>query len=92
MTSSDPTPRPMSCPEMVELLTTYLDGALDDADRAAFDAHLGLCPGCVRYLDQYRETIAATGTLAESDVDPGVLAALLRAFRDWRASRSGGAV
>lgn len=87
MTPSTPTPEPLSCPEMVELLTAYLDGALDDGERASFDAHLGLCPGCVTYFDQFRETIRATGRLAESDVPPAVMAELLETFRGWDLDR-----
>lgn len=85
MTTPPPAPQPLSCPEMVELLTAYLDGALGEPERVSFDAHLGLCPGCVTYLDQFRETIRSTGTLGESDVPPTVMAELLDTFRDWRA-------
>ncbi len=86
MTPTDP--QPLSCPEMVELLTAYLDGALDDPDRVSFDAHLGLCPGCVTYLEQFRETVRASGALAEADVPPAVMDELLDTFRDWRTGRS----
>lgn len=77
-------PRPLSCPEMLELLTEYLDGALDEEGRESVHAHLELCPGCVTYLDQFRETIRATGRLAEDEVPPHVMAALLDAFEEWR--------
>lgn len=87
MTSPDPAAGPLSCPEMVELLTAYLDGALSAADAARFDAHLGLCPGCVTYVDQFRETLDATGTLGDEHVPQGVMAQLLHAFRDWRGHR-----
>lgn len=89
MATTDPDPRPLSCPEMVELLTAYLDGAMATHDRVSFEAHLGLCPGCIAYLDQFRETIAAVGTLREEDVDPAVMDELLAGFRDWRAKRAG---
>ena len=52
---------------MVELLTAYLEGALDERERASFDAHLGLCAGCVTYVDQFRETVRATGSLANTN-------------------------
>lgn len=83
-----PDPQPLSCPEMVELLTAYLDGAMDEHDQLSFDVHLGLCGGCRTYLDQFRETVRTTGTLAENDVPPPVMEALLTAFRDWRAGHS----
>lgn len=80
-----PDPRPLSCPEMLELLTAYLDGALAVQDEVSFDAHLGLCRGCRTYLDQFRETVRATGTLAECDVPAPVMDDLLAAFSDWRS-------
>lgn len=79
--------RPLSCPEMVELLTAYLDGALSSRDAETFEVHLALCPGCVTYFGQFRETIAAAGTLREDDVDEATMSELLVAFRDWQASR-----
>lgn len=85
MTATDP--QPLSCPEMVELLTAYLEGALDGTDRVSFDAHLDLCRGCRTYLDQFRETVRSTGGLREDDVPAAVMDDLLRTFRDWRAGR-----
>ena len=32
----------MTCLDFVDLVTTYLEGGLDDADRAAFEEHLAL--------------------------------------------------
>ena len=78
----------MSCTEMVELLTEYLEESLDPHDRERFDTHLGLCPGCVTYLDQFRRTIDLTGTLREEDVDPAVMDELMAGFADWKTERS----
>lgn len=83
----DPGDLAMSCPEMVELLTEYLEDALAIQDRARFEHHLTLCPGCVTYFDQYRETITATGTLEEDDIAPEVMDELLAGFRDWKTAR-----
>jgi anti-sigma factor RsiW len=41
----------------VELVTDYLDGALDEARRDRFEAHLEECPDCARYLEQMRLTL-----------------------------------
>ena len=48
----------MSCRELVELITDYVDGALSAEDRTRFDAHLAICPSCVTYVEQTRQTIA----------------------------------
>ena len=76
----------MTCQELVELVSDYFEGALADADRDAFDAHLALCPGCVTYLEQMRTTMRLTRDIRALERRPDV-AALLHAFRDWRTAR-----
>ena len=49
----------MTCRDFADFLLSYTDGALAPAAREAFDAHLAICPDCVRYLRQYLDTIAA---------------------------------
>jgi anti-sigma factor RsiW len=72
----------MHCEEFVELVTAFLDGALDADDRARVVEHLDLCDGCSRYLDQVGVTISALATLpAENPLDREVTAALLSAFQ-----------
>lgn len=73
-----------SCQELVELVTDYLDGALPQAERARFDAHIAGCDGCRAYLEQIKATIALTGTLPPEQLAPEAEAALLEAFRDWK--------
>ena len=73
----------LTCRELVELVTDYLDGALAASERARFEAHLAACEGCDRYLEQIRRTVAlARRTRAREDVPE--LAALLTAFREFR--------
>ena len=78
------TVEPISCQEVVELVTDYLDGAMSPADVARFDHHLSLCEGCVFYVDQIRMTIAAVGQVGEEDVPPEVRDDLIAAFRDFK--------
>jgi anti-sigma factor RsiW len=75
----------LSCKELVELVTAYLDGALTSADHARFDEHLAACDGCSNYVDQMRRTIALTGRLAESSLTGNTRDRLLEAFRNWKA-------
>jgi anti-sigma factor RsiW len=82
MTKSDE----MTCRELVEVITDYLEGALSDDDRRRFEEHLEDCPYCVNYLDQMRLTIATLGELREDSVSPETRAELLEAFRGWRRS------
>jgi anti-sigma factor (TIGR02949 family) len=62
----------MACQELVEVITDYLEGALDTEDRRRFEAHLDGCPGCRNYLEQMRATIRLTGAL-KSDPIPADL-------------------
>jgi len=55
----------LTCRELVELVTDYLEGALDPGDRARFEGHLDRCAGCRAYLGQMRATIWAAGHLCE---------------------------
>ncbi len=74
----------LTCQELVELMTDYLEDALSQADRLRFEEHLGICPGCATYLDQMRRTIEVTGHLGGESLDPRVRDRLLDLFRDWK--------
>jgi anti-sigma factor RsiW len=74
----------LSCRELVELVTGYLEGALDVADTRRFERHIAGCDGCTRYLEQLRQTIRITGTLTLEDLSSEAEATLLSAFRGWR--------
>ncbi|MEU9834192.1 zf-HC2 domain-containing protein [Streptosporangium sp. NPDC048047] len=55
-----------SCDEVVELVTAYLEGELDETTRSLFSEHLSGCEGCTRYLGQIRATVGALGSLGAS--------------------------
>ncbi|MGD9571350.1 MAG: anti-sigma factor [Thermoleophilia bacterium] len=78
----------MTCQEMVELVTGYLEGRLTAADHDRFEAHLALCDGCRAYLDQIRATVDAMGRLPAVELTPEMRDVLLDAFRDWRGDRA----
>ncbi|WP_030523498.1 anti-sigma factor family protein [Nocardia rhamnosiphila] len=74
----------MNCDELVELVTAFLDGALDPATEQRFVAHLAECDGCETYIAQFRQTIALVGELPPPETLPAnVRADLLTAFRNW---------
>lgn len=75
----------MMCQELVELVTDYLEGNLSSRDRRRFEAHIGDCPHCTAYVEQFRETIRLTGRLREEDIQPDAREALLAEFRNWRS-------
>ncbi|MFJ8159928.1 zf-HC2 domain-containing protein [Streptomyces sp. NPDC096136] len=65
-------------------MTDFLEGALPEGDERRFIDHLARCHGCETYLDQFRQTIAATGELTPDGVSPDARQQLLAAFRGWR--------
>jgi anti-sigma factor RsiW len=74
----------ISCQEVVEVITDYLEGKLSPEDIAIFEAHLGLCDGCQWYLDQMRITIAAVGRMEDDEVPAELRDTVLAAFRSRR--------
>jgi anti-sigma factor RsiW len=76
----------LSCKELVELVTAYVEGALGADERARFDAHLTECPDCVEYVAQFRRTVAAIGLAAPELERTPPVSDLLRIFRDWKRS------
>jgi anti-sigma factor RsiW len=78
--------RELACQEVVELVTAYLEHALSPTDRERFEEHLVFCDGCSTYLDQIRETIAATGRVQLEALPTELEARLLEAFRGWRTA------
>ena len=80
-----PDPDALDCIELVELVTEYFDGALEAGERARLERHLADCDGCTTYVEQFRETIRATGHLEPEGVAPDAIERLLRVYREFRA-------
>ena len=72
---------PLTCRELVELVTGYLEGTLPADDMERFERHLADCDPCVGYVEQIRLTIAAAGYVTEAGLDPEFREELRRAFR-----------
>ena len=75
----------LTCEQLVELVTEYLEGGLADADRERFEEHVIVCGGCANYVDQIRTTIELTGRVKVDDLTDETKAELLAAFRDWKS-------
>jgi anti-sigma factor RsiW len=73
----------VNCDEFVELVTAYLEGALNPETEQRFVEHLAECDGCDRYLDQIRTTVDTLGRLPAQRLAPEARDRLLAAFRDW---------
>ena len=70
----------MTCREFADFVVDYFDGQLADATRARFDEHLTLCPDCVQYLRQYRDTVQASQAAFDDEVAVSVPDDLLQAI------------
>ncbi len=78
----------LSCQELVELVTDYLEGKLSRPTRRRFEVHIAACDGCTAYLEQMRETIRLTGRLYLESLPPQAREELLEAFHGWKDSRA----
>jgi len=75
--------RALTCHDVVELITQYLEETLPKRDRRRVEEHLAACDACSNYLAQMRETIRLTGMLTEEQIPQEQKQTLLDAFRSW---------
>lgn len=75
----------MSCRELVDLVTEYIEDALPPAARARFERHLDGCGGCRNHLEQMETTIRIVGRLECADLSAEAEASLLAAFHTWKS-------
>ncbi len=73
----------MTCAQLTELVTEYLEGRLGLGQRLAFQMHVGMCRNCRMYLKQVRQTVRLTGKLPEEPIPAAVKTELLERFRNW---------
>lgn len=74
----------IECRRVVELVTDYLEGQLDESTRLEFEAHLALCSGCAEYLAQLRATLDAVGQIPLDTLSDRAMEDLIAAFRNVR--------
>ena len=74
----------LTCQQMVELVTDYLEGNLGWRDRRRVRKHLAVCAACTRYVAQMRETLDLLGTVPVETLSPEAQSTLLEAFRDLK--------
>jgi len=78
----------ITCQELVELVTDYVEAVLPEPERARLEAHLAECPYCEEYIAQMRQTIDALGELSLEVISRERQEQLLEAFRGWRRAGS----
>ena len=74
----------VSCIELSELTTDYLEEDLPWRERLRVQVHLWMCRHCRRYLDQMRKVIGLLRRLPTEPVPPKLVEKLLPQFREMR--------
>jgi anti-sigma factor RsiW len=75
---------PLTCKEVVELISDYIEGTLPEDTRRRLEEHLAGCDGCTHYLEQMRETIRVTGKVEEQAMTAEERSELITLFREWK--------
>ena len=78
----------LTCQEVVELVTEYLENALLSEMRKQLEEHVADCPGCGTYLEQVRQTIGMLHRLAQEPVFSASKQELIEIFRTWKQGPS----
>ncbi len=73
----------LTCSQMTDLVTEYLEGTMPFAQRLRFQLHVGLCRHCRRYLSQMKTTIRTLRLLGPVSV-PELPGELVRRLRAWK--------
>ena len=81
----------LSCKQMTELITDYLEGRMGFAERMRFQMHVGMCKHCRAYLRQMKSTVAAVGQLPDEPMPDDVLDEMRKRFASWQASKTASA-
>ena len=77
--------RELTCAQVVELVTAYLERRLPEADTERFEEHLVFCDGCSTYLDQMRATIAPQARCVARTFPAGARRPAAATFREARS-------
>lgn len=81
----------ITCRELTELVTEYVEGRMSFVDRTRFQVHLGTCKGCRAYVRQMKATIGMLGALGKQEppaLAPEVESEMLERFRGWKKKSS----
>lgn len=80
----------LTCAEMVEQITDYLEGVLPPDQIAKFRAHLISCDGCEAYLEQVHTMLRSLRGTPDEVLSPEVESAIIGAFQRWSLGKADG--
>lgn len=78
----------MTCREITERATDYLEQALSPEQHSVFEAHLQGCAGCRTYVEQMQHTIRSLGKMDGEPVAPAARESLRGLFRSFCRSEA----
>lgn len=81
----------ITCQEVIEDLMAYINNELSVESRAAIDAHLAVCPECIRFLQTYQHTLSCESAAFKLDapaIDEAIPESLAKAILAARAKRT----
>lgn len=76
----------LSCKEVTELVTDYLEGRLSLMDRMRFKMHIGMCKHCRAYLSQMKKTVEVVGKMPDEPIPEDVHDELMKHFENWKGT------
>lgn len=60
----------LKCRDIGKFLYDYVDGSLDPGTSQQLEQHLADCPGCLAFINTYRQTIKLSSELCPKDMPP----------------------
>ncbi len=75
------------CDLFYQVLSDFVDGALEEVDMTYVEEHLRLCPPCEVYLDQFRAVAEANQRLQAKADAPEVDRILRQVLAQWQAAK-----
>jgi Putative zinc-finger len=78
----------LTCRELTELVTVYLERALPGRERIRVEQHLIVCTACSRFVEQMRATIDLTGAVELDELGPESRRALLASLEPWLSEKA----
>jgi anti-sigma factor RsiW len=78
----------LTCQQLTELVTDYVEGKLPLVQRLSFYMHVSMCPHCRAYIRQMKMTKRAVGALPKEPLPDDLRDALMQRFRSWKRPES----
>ena len=79
----------LTCAELVERITDYLEGAMTPGEVSRVREHLAGCDGCTAHLEQMRTALRLLRAQPPERASDALETQLAGVFRDWARERTG---